>query len=213
MGGITSDASGNGSPAIIRLATEGDAEEIAAIYAPNVTDTVISFELEPPTPDEMRRRIEVTLQRYPWLVCERHDGRVSGYAYAGAHGSRAAYQWSVDVSIYVHEEARRTGVGRALYISLFAALELQGFYNAYAGATLPNPASVGLHEGVGFRRVGVYRGVGYKLGAWHDVVWWHLPLRERVANPDPPADLPSVVSSEAWEAALRSGLALLRNDP
>ena len=213
MGGITSDASGNGSPATIRLATEGDAEEIAAIYAPNVTDTVISFELEPPTPDEMRRRIEVTLQRYPWLVCERHDGRVSGYAYAGAHSSRAAYQWSVDVSIYVHEEARRTGVGRALYISLFAALELQGFYNAYAGATLPNPASVGLHEGVGFRRVGVYRGVGYKLGAWHDVVWWHRPLRERVADPDPPADLSSLVGSEAWEAALRSGLALLRNDP
>src|SRR3712207_7824966 len=92
--GITSDASGNGSPANIRLATEADAEQIATIYAPNVTDTIISFELEPPTTDEMRRRIEVTLQRYPWLVCEL-QGRVSGYAYADAHGSRAAYQWSV----------------------------------------------------------------------------------------------------------------------
>jgi L-amino acid N-acyltransferase YncA len=209
---ITSDASGNGSPSSIRLATERDAEEIAAIYAPNVTDTIISFESEPPTADEMRLRIEGTLERYPWLVCE-YRGRLLGYAYAGAHGSRAAYRWSVDVSVYVHEEAHRTGVGRALYTSLFAALDLQGFYNAYAGATLPNPASVGLHESVGFRPVGVYRGVGYKLGAWHDVGWWQLPLRERVADPDPPADLPSVLGSEGWEAALASGLPLLRSDP
>jgi L-amino acid N-acyltransferase YncA len=202
----------NAASAVIRLATEHDAEQIAAIYAPNVTDTIISFEFEPLSADEMRRRIEVTLQRYPWLVCERH-GRVLGYAYAGAHGSRAAYQWSVDVSVYVHEEARRMGVGRALYASLFAALDVQGFYNAYAGATLPNPASVGLHESVGFRPVGVYRGVGYKLGAWHDVVWWHLPIRERVADPDPPAVLPSVVGSEKWDAALASGLSFLRSGP
>ena len=209
--GITSDASGDGSAATIRLATERDAEQIAAIYAPNVIGTVISFEFEPPTAEEMRRRIELTLKRYPWLVCERHDGRLLGYAYAGAHGSRAAYQWSVDVSVYVHEEARRMGVGRGLYASLFAALALQGFYNAYAGATLPNPASVGLHESVGFRPVGVYRGVGYKLGAWHDVVWWHLPLRERVADPDPPAELPAVVGPEEWDAALASGLSFLRS--
>ena len=210
--GITSDASGNGFAATIRLATERDAEQIAAIYAPNVTYTIISFELEPPTAEEMRRRIEFTLQRYPWLVCERHDGRILGYAYAGAHGSRAAYRWSVDVSVYVHEEARRMGVGRGLYASLFAALVLQGFYNAYAGATLPNPASVGLHESVGFRPVGVYRGVGYKLGAWHDVVWWHLPLRERVVDPDPPAELPWVVGSEEWDAALTSGLSFLLSE-
>jgi phosphinothricin acetyltransferase len=197
--------------AVIRLATERDAEQIAAIYAPNVTHTIISFEFEPPTAHEMRRRIEATLQRYPWLVCERHDGTVLGYAYAGAHGSRVAYQWSVDVSVYVHEDARRMGVARALYASLFAALKLQGFYNAYAGATLPNPASVGLHESVGFRPVGVYRGVGYKLGAWHDVGWWHLPLRERVAHPDPPAELPSGVDSEEWDAALASGLSSLRS--
>ena len=209
---ITSDTSGNGSPWSIRLATERDAEEIAAIYAPNVTDTIISFESEPPTADEMRLRIEGTLDRYPWLVCERR-GRVLGYAYDGAHGSRAAYRWSVDVSVYVHEEAHRTGVGRALYTSLIAALNLQGFYNAYAGATLPNPASVGLHESVGFRPVGVYRGVGYKLGAWHDVGWWHLSLRERVADPDPPAPLGSVLGSEEWDAALASGLSFLRSDP
>ena len=209
---ITSGSSGNTySFAVIRLAAERDAEQIAAVYAPNVTDTVISFETEPPTEGEMRRRIGATLKRYPWLVCERR-GRVLGYAYASEHGSRAAYRWSVDVSVYVREGAHRRGVGRALYTSLFAALKLQGFYNAYAGATLPNPASVGLHEAMGFRRVGVYRGVGYKMGAWHDVLWLHLPLRERVAVPDPPAELPSVVESGEWEAALRRGLPLLRVD-
>ena len=210
--GITGDASGDGSPAGIRLAAARDAGPVAAIYAPSVTETVISFESEPPGEDEMRRRIEVTLERYPWLVCER-QGRVVGYAYAGAHGSRTAYQWSVDVSVYVHGEAHRMGVGRALYTSLFAALGVLGLYNAYAGATLPNPASVGLHEAMGFRPVGVYRGAGYKMGAWHDVGWWHLPLRERVGEPDLPADLPSVLGSEEWDAALAKGLPLLRSGP
>ncbi len=209
--GIMGEASGNGSPSSIRLATARDAGPVAAIYAPNVTETVISFESEPPDEDETRRRIEATLERYPWLVCERR-GRVLGYAYAGAHGFRAAYQWSVDVSVYVHREAHRLGVGRALYTSLFAALDLQGFYNAYAGATLPNPASVGLHEAMGFRPVGVYQGTGYKMGAWHDVGWWHLALRERVPDPDPPADLPSALDSEDWDAALAKGLPLLRSE-
>jgi L-amino acid N-acyltransferase YncA len=198
------------SPMVIRLATGRDAEEIAAIYAPIVRGTIISFEVEPPTPDEMRRRVESTLERFPWLVCERR-GRIVGYAYAGPHGSRAAYRWSVDVSAYVHGEERRTGVGRALYTSLFSLLILQGFYNAYAGVTLPNPASVGLHEAVGFTPVGVYRGVGYKFGAWHDVGWWELSLRERTLHPDPPLELPDIRASEEWPAALASGLPLLRD--
>ncbi|HKH09902.1 MAG TPA: arsinothricin resistance N-acetyltransferase ArsN1 family B [Rubrobacter sp.] len=210
--GNTGDGSNGGHAWGIRLATARDAGPVAAIYAPNVTDTVISFESEPPGAEEMRLRIEGTLERYPWLVCERR-GRVLGYAYAGAHGSRAAYRWSVDVSVYVHGGAHRTGVGRALYTSLFAALGLQGFYNAYAGATLPNPASVGLHEAMGFRPVGVYQKVGYKMGAWHDVGWWHLLLRERVEDPAPPADLPSVPGSEEWDAAVAKGLPLLRSGP
>jgi phosphinothricin acetyltransferase len=198
-------APGHGLPATIRLATEDDAGEIADIYAPVVRATIISFEFEPPSADQMRRRIGSTLERFPWLVYER-DGRVSGYAYAAEHGSRAAYQWSADVSAYVREDERRSGVGRALYKSLFAALVLQGFYNAYAGISLPNPASVGLHESMGFRPVGVYSGVGYKLGGWHDVGWWQLALRERDASPDPPLDLPAVVGADGWDAALASGL-------
>ena len=198
-----SEESGTGPH--IRLATELDATQIAEIYAPIVRDTVISFEVEAPTADEMRHRIEYTLERFPWLVYERR-GRVVGYAYAGEHSPRAAYRWSVAVSAYVHESERRRGVARALYTSLFAALVLQGFYNAYAGITLPNPASVGLHEALGFEPVGVYRGVGYKLGAWLDVGWWQLSLQERVASPQPPATLPEVRSSEGWNAALASGL-------
>lgn len=209
---ITGHAHGTGPPPSIRLATELDAEEVAAIYAPNVTDTIFSFESEPPGAGEMHRRIEGTLKRYPWLVCERR-GRVSGYAYAGAHRSRAAYRWSVDVSAYVREDERRTGVGGALYAVLFSVLALQGFYNAYAGITLPNPASVGLHEAMGFRPVGVYRGVGYKMGAWRDVGWWHLPLRELVADPAPPAELPSVLGSKEWDAALRRGSQLSQSEP
>jgi L-amino acid N-acyltransferase YncA len=199
-----------GAPATIRLAEGSDAGEISAIYAPTVKDTIISFEVDPPTVDEMRRRIEGTMRRFPWLVCER-GGRVAGYSYAGPHHSRAAYQWSADVSAYVREGERRTGVGRALYTSLISLLILQGYYNAYAGISLPNAASVGLHEAMGFRPVGVYRGVGYKLGAWHDVGWWELSLRERTANPDPPLDLPTVQASGEWSAALESGLPFLRN--
>jgi L-amino acid N-acyltransferase YncA len=210
--GITGDASGDGATRSIRLAAERDAEQVAAIYAPNVTGSIISFESEPPDAHETRRRIGATLERYPWLVCE-HQGRVLGYAYAGAHRSRAAYQWSVDVSAYVHGEWHRKGIGRALYASLFAVLGLQGFYNAYAGIALPNPGSVGLHEAVGFRPVGVYQKVGYKMGAWHDVGWWHLALRERVADPAAPADLPSVQGLWEWDAALAKGLPLLRSDP
>jgi L-amino acid N-acyltransferase YncA len=194
--------------ATIRLAAPDDAAGVQAIYAPVVRDTAVSFEAEPPTVEKMRQRIVHTLERLPWVVCE-HRGELLGYAYASPHRARAAYQWSVDVSVYVHAQARRSGVGRGVYRSLFPLLALQGFYNAYAGITLPNPASVGLHESLGFQPVGVYRAVGYKLGAWHDVGWWQLPLRERTRSPDPPADLPMVRDTPAWSTALAAGVSFL----
>jgi phosphinothricin acetyltransferase len=194
---------------VIRLATAHDAAQIQAIYAPNVRDMAISFELVPPTVDEMRQRIDTTLERFPWVVCV-HQDVLLGYAYASAHRARAAYQWSVDVSVYIHAMSRRSGVGRALYRSLLKLLELQGFYNAYAGITLPNPASVGLHEAMGFRPVGVYQAVGFKLGAWHDVGWWQLSLQERFAAPPLPLDVQTLRASPGWDAALTSGLACLR---
>src|SRR5690606_40040690 len=130
---------------VIRLATEQDAAQIQAIYASIVRETAISFEFDPPTVEEMRQRIRKTFERLPWLVYE-DRGAILGYVYASPHRERAAYQWSVDVSVYVRADARRSGVGRALYTSLFRLLALQGYYNAYAGISLPNPASVSLHE-------------------------------------------------------------------
>jgi phosphinothricin acetyltransferase len=195
----------------LRLATEQDAESISGIYAPVVRDTPISFEWEPPTIAQMQQRIVRTLAALPWLVYE-HDGEVLGYVYAGKHSERTAYQWSVDVSVYVHPAARRMGVGRALYTSLFAALIVQGFYNVYAGATLPNPGSVALHEGVGFKRVGVYHAVGYKFGTWYDVVWWERALQAKPTTPPPlPLTLDQVQNTPAWDAALAAGLPLLRH--
>ena len=173
------------APGAIRVARSEDAGEIAAIYAPNVTESFISFEIKPPTAEEMRARIAKTLATHPWLVHEA-GGRIEGYAYASRHRDRAAYQWAADVSCYVRAEARGRGIGRALYVELLRLLEAQGFANAYAGIALPNEASVRLHEAVGFTPVGIYRGVGYKQGAWRDVGWWARRLGAPAANPDPP---------------------------
>ena len=175
----------------IRLASHADAEDILAIYAPVVRDTPISFELEPPTLAEMRQRIVDTLATLPWLVAERDQGVVA-YAYASPHRSRMAYQWSIDVSVYVAPQARRQGTARRLYQALLEIVRAQGYYTAFAGIALPNDASVGLHEAMGFHAIGVYRNVGYKLGKWRDVGWWALALRayeEAPAPPIPMADL------------------------
>jgi L-amino acid N-acyltransferase YncA len=192
-------------PPLIRLATPHDADQIHAIYAPIVRDTPISFEWEPPTTDEMRRRVVQTLTYFPWLVLD-HEGDLLGYVYASKHNERMAYQWSVDVSVYVHANARRSGVGRALYMSLFAALVVQGFYNAYAGATLPNPGTVALHESMGFQRVGVYESVGYKAGRWHDVIWWARDLQAKDGMPQPLVGLATARETPAWQPALATGL-------
>jgi L-amino acid N-acyltransferase YncA len=194
---------------VIRLATAADAGEVAAIYAPFVTRSATSFEITPPDRDEMATRIASTLAYAPYLVHDR-SGEVLGFAYASRHRERAAYRWSVDVSVYVHDRVRRHGVGRALYTSLFALLRLQGFYAAHAGITLPNPASVGLHEALGFVPVGVYRSVGYKMGAWHDVGWWQLPLRERTGEPAPPLTLAEAQTRPEWADALAAGVSDLQ---
>ena len=136
----------------IRTATPDDGASISEIYAPYVRDTVISFETDIPTAGEMTRRIAATLEAFPWLVCE-EDGDKLGYAYAGKHRQRAAYQWSCDVTIYLAPRAQRRGIGRRLYKALFDILVHQGFAAAYAGITLPNEASVGIHEAMGFRPV------------------------------------------------------------
>jgi phosphinothricin acetyltransferase len=175
-----------GSEISIRAACEADAAAIQAIYAPIVRDTAISFEEDPPSVEEMASRIQKTLIDYPFLVCDR-DGEIVGYAYAGQHRVRAAYRWSVDVSVYVSPKVRRGGIGRALYTALLTILNGQGFHTAFAGIALPNEASIGLHEAVGFEPLGVYREVGFKHGRWHDVGWWRRSLgrNERPSEPVP----------------------------
>jgi phosphinothricin acetyltransferase len=185
---------------VIRLATPSDAKGIADIYGPVVRATPISFETEPPTEAEMERRIVSTLTYAPWLVWD-DAGTVAGYVYASRHRDRSAYQWSVDVAAYTHERYWRKGIGRALYLALFDLLRLQKFYRAHAGITLPNAASVGLHESLGFRNIGVYPAVGFKLGAWHDVGWWQLALLEPVGEPLAPLTLPEAQALPAWRAA------------
>ena len=193
----------------IRLARHSDARAIADIYRPIVAATAISFETEPPDAEEMRRRIGDTLPFYPWLVCERgHE--IAGYAYATRHRVRAGYRWSIDTSVYVLPAHHRCGVGRGLYSSLFAILTAQGFVNAFAGIALPNPASVAMHERMGFQPIGIYRNVGYKLGQWHDVGWWQLTLQPATATVSPPLDLASVRASREWEQLLGAGVSMLR---
>lgn len=161
----------------IRVATVADAAAIQAIYAPIVEQTVISFEVVAPTSAEIAQRISKTLESYPWLVWCDEQSVVQGYAYASQHRTRAAYQWSVDTTVYVANTAQRQGVGRALYQQLLATLRELGYYSAYAGITLPNAKSVGLHEALGFTPVGVYHQAGFKHGCWHDVGWWQYQLQ------------------------------------
>jgi L-amino acid N-acyltransferase YncA len=183
----------------IREAVAADAASFAAVYAPYVSDGVASFETEPPAAEEMSRRIAAIGSRYPWLAAEQGGRRVVGYAYAGEHRSRAAYRWDVDVAVYLAADAWRCGIGRRLYALLFEILRWQGYVNAYAGIALPNAASIGLHEVLGFLPVGVYRNVGYKHGGWLDVGWWGLSLQSLPPQPAEPLPYPQLD-----RAALRS---------
>jgi L-amino acid N-acyltransferase YncA len=170
---------------VIRDAVTADAVRCAAIYAPYVRETAISFEEKPPSAEEMARRIVEAQRRHAWLVLE-DDGDVVGYAYGGPFMARAAYQWATAVSVYLAAGRRRTGGGRALYEALFERLAARGHRTALAGIALPNDASTGLHVALGFEPVGTYRRVGWKLGRWHDVAWYQ---RDLVVDDGPPKPL------------------------
>ena len=193
----------------IRLATEVDAAQMLAVYRPFVLESPFTFEVVPPSVEEFEARVAATMETLPWLVCDDH-GTLLGFAYAARHHPREAYQWSVDCSIYVYADHRGRGVGRALYTSLFACLRALGYYNVYAGITLPNAPSVALHEAMGFTEVGVYRSAGYKLGAWHDVGWWQLALREHGAVESAPRTPGDAVGTREWREALEEGARFLQ---
>jgi L-amino acid N-acyltransferase YncA len=195
---------------LIRLATPEDGQRLAAIYRPAVTTAAISFEFQPPDGPEMGRRVASVMARTPWLVGE-EGGLVLAYAYASPHRDRPAYAWSVEVSAYVDPAAHRFGLGRALYASLFGILTLQGFQNAYAGIALPNDASVGFHEALGFVPVGTYHRVGFKHGQWRDVRWYERSLGSHETDPPPPLLLPVILEDPAFPRALAVGAATLRS--
>ena len=169
----------------MRDATAADAEACAAIYAPYVRDTAISFEATPPSPEEMAGRIAAAVRTHAWLVLER-DGHVVGYAYGGPHRARDAYRWSCEVSIYMDRAHTGAGGGRALYEALLDRLAERGFRTVLAGMTLPNAASDGLHRALGFEPAGTYRRIGWKLGRWHDVTWLQRVIATGEGPPAPP---------------------------
>ena len=190
----------------IRLAGPKDARQMLDIYGPVVLKTAISFELETPSEEAFCRRIAETLLRLPWLVCL-FQNRVVGYAYAAPFRNREGYRWSVEVSVYVGEEFRGRGMASALYTSLLEGLRILGYFNAYAGISLPNPASVNLHERMGFKPVGVFPSVGFKLGRWHDVGFWRLTLEEHAAEPSPPKPLEHLLNNPRWPPTLKAAAA------
>ena len=168
----------------VRIATEADADAIAAIYAHYVLETPISFEETPPTSGEIARRLCSTLETYPFLVFAER-GQVLGYAYGSAHRTKPAYRWSVETTVYVARDAHRRGIGRKLYADLLDQLARQGFHSAFAGIVPPNEKSVGLHEALGFSYLGTFREIGFKHGKWHDLGWWRRALVEGPPSRDP----------------------------
>ncbi|HEY5565233.1 MAG TPA: GNAT family N-acetyltransferase [Rhodothermia bacterium] len=188
---------------IIRLATLDDAAPMLEIYAPLVAETAVTFEFEAPTLQQFKARMAEIQARYPWLVSDR-NGRIAGFAYAGPHRARPAYQWSVEVSVYVHTDFRRLGVARTLYLKLLELLRTQGYHSAYAGITLPNDASEALHRSVGFEPVGVYKAAGFKLGRWHGAVWYQRQINDRLPDdPTPPLRPHDASVVAAWSRLLR----------
>ena len=182
----------------LRVATPDDADALLAVYAPYVTDTAISFECEVPTVEEFRRRIARTLERYPYLVALQ-DGKIAGYAYAGPFVGRAAYDWSVETSIYVARHARRAGLGRALYTALENILREMGVLNLNACIGYPKKEdeylttnSVDYHRHLGYAWVGRFHDSGCKFGRWYDRVWMEKIIGNHPENPEPIRPFPEV---------------------
>jgi L-amino acid N-acyltransferase YncA len=167
------------------IARAEDAAAIRAIYAPYVNRTVASFETEAPDAATMAQRITRVLAMHPWLVAI-VDDEIAGYAYASPHRERAAYRWSVDTTAYVAERFHHRGIGKRLYTALCTLLKKQNIVNAFGIITLPNAASVALHESLGFVRGATEICVGHKFGAWHDVGMWQKRLCADASEPVEP---------------------------
>lgn len=167
----------------VREASEKDVPRLLEIYGPYVTDTVISFEYEIPSREDFAARLERIQERYPYLVCE-EEGQIIGYAYADTYMIRPAYDWCVEVSIYVDRDRRGRGAGRELYAALFERLKKMHVRNLYAVITSENEKSIAFHGKMGFEPFAVFEKVGYKHGRWLDVTWMQLFLGEHEEEPE-----------------------------
>ncbi|MFB6090639.1 MAG: N-acetyltransferase family protein [Halobellus sp.] len=195
----------------LRPATPGDAAAVRRIYAPYVRDSPATFRTEVPSVEDVAAEIREKREAdaYPWYVAVAGDGdgrdgagdetggeatgsAVVGYAYGSQLRERPAYRWAVETSVYVDRDAQRSGVGTRLYDRLLDTLREQGYCGAYAALGMPNPESEAFHERHGFERVGRFPAAGFKLGGWHDVVWYHRRLREPEGEPDEPRPISAV---------------------
>ena len=179
----------------VRLATPEDAAAILEIYKTYIENTRVTFEIEVPTVEAFKERMERITAWFPWIVCE-IDGKIAGYAYGSKHGERAAYRWSVDLSVYIEEKYHRYGLGTALYTALLELLRKQGYFTAYAGVSTPNLKSEAFHRGFGFRNLGEFKNAGYKLGAWCGVSWYEMVLNEYVSEPEETISIGELQSRE-----------------
>lgn len=161
---------------IIRDVHSEDAKALIDIYRPHIETNATSFEIEVPSVSEFMTRIESVTKLFPWLVMS-IDNQIAGYAYASPIRTRPAYDWSVEVTVYVNASFQRQGIAKKLYKELFSILEKQGIANLFAVITLPNDASSIFHESLGFKHIGNFENVGYKLNKWWDVGWWQLCLQ------------------------------------
>ena len=185
----------------VRFIKPEDTQAVLAIYAPYITEAVISFEYEVPSVSEFAERISTITKEYPWLVCE-YNNEIIGYVYSSKHRARTAYQWSAECTVYLAAGFHRLGLARILYQALFEILKLQNIINVYAGITLPNIKSEEFHKAMGFYHIGTYKNVGYKFNKWHDVGWFQLDLGEHVINPPFPKPFDMVKETTEFKAIL-----------
>lgn len=170
-------------PVIIRNVLPQDANALLAIYTPYVLKTPITFEIEIPALQDFEERIRNISSKYPYLVAILGNNIV-GYAYASAFKGRAAYDWSVETSIYVDEAFHGKGIGRILYTALENALKEQHICNICACIVYPNPPSIAFHESFGYQTVAHFHKSGYKFGTWHDIIWMEKFINEHVVSPE-----------------------------
>jgi L-amino acid N-acyltransferase YncA len=186
---------------MLRLIQLSDAAAVLEIYAHYVKNTYVTFDYEVPALEEFKHKIETITEKYPWLVYEENT-KILGYAYGSTHRAKIAYQWSPEATIYLNKDYSGRGIGRLLYSTLFTLLRSQGFYNVFAGISMPNPQSELFHKSLGFTELGIFKNIGYKSGAWHDTLWLQLELKKPAFNPSPP--LTPLQVSEQWKTILKS---------